>query len=254
MRHGRGKADVDRLVTDAKRAVSSMITGNSPCPIRPRSTARPPLLTASCSGPRPVSRREAGRAYDGVVAGTNHRFGRAHELALAFLADAYEGVATPAGKGLPHAQSVAEVLAANGYDAQVQLVALLHDVVEDTSCTVSDVGAIFGNTVAEMVGTLSEDGTVTSYARRKRALREKIAAAGRPVVDVALADKIAILRHAQMSGTTVPKRKLAHYQATLELAAATDEGPRLRPQLEALLAAVSGSAGNTRLRGADAAR
>ena len=184
-------------------------------------------------------------SYDGVVDGAGYRSGRGEERALAFLADAYEGVATPAGKGLEHARAVADVLSVNGYDEQLQLVALLHDVVEDTSREVSDVRAAFGGDVAAMVQALSEDATVAPYARRKRALRETIAAAGRPVVDVALADKIAILRHAQLTGTKVPKRKLAHYRATLALAAAADEAPRLRPELEALLATFPGPSDDT---------
>ena len=179
------------------------------------------------------------------MAGTGHRLGQGHALALAFLVDAYHGVVTPAGKGLPHAHAVAQVLRENGYDERLQLVALLHDVVEDTAREVSDLRSPFGNTVAEMVGTLTEDATITAYARRKRALREKIAAAGTPVVDVALADKIAILRHAHRTGARVPKRKLAHYRATLALAAAANEAPRLRAELEALLATYPRPSGQT---------
>ena len=170
------------------------------------------------------------------MAGTGHRLGQRHKFALAFLVDSYDGVVTPAGKGLPHAQAVADVLCEHSYDERLQLVALLHDVVEDTACKVSDLRSRFGNAVAEMVGTLTEDETITAYARRKRVLREKIATAGAPVVDVALADKIAILRHAQRTGAKVPKRKLDHYRATLALAAAANQAPRLRAELEALLA------------------
>ena len=53
--------------------------------------------------------------------------------AIAFLIDADgEGVRTTAGKGLPHAQAVADTLRDAGYDQRVQVVGLLHDVVEDT--------------------------------------------------------------------------------------------------------------------------
>ena len=54
------------------------------------------------------------------------------ERAIAFLIDAYEGVRTAPGKGLPHAQAVADILRDAGYDQRVQVVGLLHDVVEDT--------------------------------------------------------------------------------------------------------------------------
>ena len=166
---------------------------------------------------------------------TDFRLGRDGELALAFLADAYDGVVTPAGKGLEHARAVAAVLAEHGYEEHLQLVGLLHDVVEDTRREVDDVRAVFGEPVAAMVAALSEDDTIAGYGRRKRALREQIAGAGPPVVDVALADKIAILRYAQQNATGVPKRKLAHYRATLALATASGHGTRLRAELTALL-------------------
>jgi len=170
------------------------------------------------------------------VTSTSDRLGRSGELALAFLAEAYDGVRTRPGKGLEHARAVADVLRENGYDERVQLVALLHDVVEDTPREVADVRAAFGDAVAEMVRILSEDPDITAYPKRKRALREQIAAAGAPVVDVALADKIAILRYGRRTGTKVPKRKLEHYRGTLALAAAANEAPGLRSELEALLA------------------
>jgi hypothetical protein len=66
----------------------------------------------------------------------------------------------------------------------------------------------FGDEVAEMVDALTEDDAVTHCFPRKRALR--VASAGSPVVDVALADKIATLRHAVITGTRVTPRKLAH--------------------------------------------
>jgi (p)ppGpp synthase/HD superfamily hydrolase len=171
------------------------------------------------------------------VAGSGTGLDRRRATALAFLAEAYDGVRTPRGKGLEHAHAVADILRGDGYGEQLQLVALLHDVVEDTDRSTGDVRAAFGDEVADMVQTLTEDETITSYGPRKRELREKIAAAGSPLVDVALADKIAILRHAALTGARVPKRKLAHYRATLALETAQEDRPRLCAELERLLAA-----------------
>ena len=53
--------------------------------------------------------------------------------------DAYDGVSVRPGKGLPHAQAVADVLRRAGSDERAQLLALLHDVVEDTPRTIDDV-------------------------------------------------------------------------------------------------------------------
>ena len=105
------------------------------------------------------------------------------------------------GKGLPHAQAVADVLRRAGYDEDTQILALLHDVVEDTPRTVDDVRDAFGEPMAAMVGALTEDPSIKRYAQRKRDLRARTVAAGSPVVDVAVADKIASLRHALLTGS-----------------------------------------------------
>jgi (p)ppGpp synthase/HD superfamily hydrolase len=140
------------------------------------------------------------------------------------------------GKGLPHTQAVADILRRAGADERTQVVGLLHDVVEDTPRTVDDVRDDFGEAVATMVGALTEDATIRHYAQRKRALRGKIVAAGSPVVDVAIADKIATLRHARMTASPVSDRKLRHYRTTLQLALAAGLATGLCRQLEDLLA------------------
>ena len=152
-----------------------------------------------------------------------------------FLTAAYDGVSTLPGKGVPHAEAVAEILRANGEDERTQLVGLLHDVVEDTRYGVEDVRAAFGDDIAEMVAALTEDPLITHYFPRKRALRNKVAAMGPPVVEVSLADKIASLHYAQSSGTPVTARKLAHYRATLDLATSDGVAHGLTRQLTDLL-------------------
>jgi hypothetical protein len=54
-------------------------------------------------------------------------------------------------------------------------------------------------------------------------------------VDVALADKIATLRHALLTDTPVPERKRHHYRATLEIAREARVDAALCQQLEQLL-------------------
>ena len=159
---------------------------------------------------------------------------RAH--AIAFLIDAYRGVRTKPGKGLPHAQAVANILHEAGYDGNVVLAALLHDVVEDTHRTVDDVEREFGHATARLVARLTEDETIRGYGQRKQGLRDQLQAAGSPAVDIALADKIATMRHAALTGLRVRPRKLDHYRATLQLAGNANIAPRLRAELEPLLA------------------
>jgi (p)ppGpp synthase/HD superfamily hydrolase len=169
-----------------------------------------------------------------MAALTSSRAPRAE--AIAFLIDAYEGVGVGPGKGLPHAQAVADVLRRAGYDEGTQVLALLHDVVEDTPHTIDDVRDGFGGPIADMVGALTEDPSLRRYAQRKRDLRSRSIAAGSPVVDVALADKIASLRHALVTRTKVSDRKLRHYAVMLELALTASLAPGLCKQLDELIA------------------
>jgi len=161
---------------------------------------------------------------------------RAH--AIAFLLDAYDGVPTEPGKGLPHAQAVADVLREFGYDAAVQLVALLHDVVEDTERSVADVQMHFGDEVAQRVAELTEDGGITRYGDRKLALRDQLQAAGSPILDIAVADKIASLNHALITRTRIRARKLDHYRAVLQLGRDGGVPVAMRRHAEGLLDAV----------------
>jgi (p)ppGpp synthase/HD superfamily hydrolase len=133
------------------------------------------------------------------------------------LDDAYRGVRVKAGKGAAHARTVARVLRDAGCPEAVQVAGLLHDIVEDTDHTVADVRRRFGATVAGLVAAVTEDDTIRDYRARKRALRAQIAAAGPAAIDIALADKVATLTHALDSGTRLPRRKLAHYEATIAL-------------------------------------
>jgi (p)ppGpp synthase/HD superfamily hydrolase len=157
--------------------------------------------------------------------------------AIAFLIDAYEGVRTAPGKGLPHAQAVADILRDAGYDERAQVAALLHDVVEDTPRSLQDVRDEFGETIAAMVQALTEDDSIRSYAQRKRELRAQVIGAGTTVMNIALADKIASLQHARITATRVRRRKLAHYDATLQLAVAAGADEALSRRVAELLEA-----------------
>jgi (p)ppGpp synthase/HD superfamily hydrolase len=156
--------------------------------------------------------------------------------ALNFATDAYSGVVARPGKGLPHARAVADILARGGADDTTVAAALLHDVVEDTALTVEDVRAAFGDQVALMVDALTEDDSIKRYAQRKRTLRARIAAADPAVMDIAVADKVASLRHAGATATSISHRKLSHYRATLRLAQAAGASAGLVGELDRLLA------------------
>jgi hypothetical protein len=90
-----------------------------------------------------------------------------------------------------------------------------------------------------LVAALTEDDDIERYTQRKHALRKQIEAAGSPVVDIAVADKIATLRHAVVTGTKISKRKLTHYRAVLELGEAAGAPERLSDELAELLAEIA---------------
>jgi hypothetical protein len=160
--------------------------------------------------------------------------------AIDFLLEAYDGVPVRPGKGLPHAQAVADILRDAGADEHTQIAGLLHDVIEDTPRGIEDVRAVFGDTLAAMVDALTEDPRIDRYEERKRMLRARIAAASQHgVMDVALADKIATLHHAAMTGTVISRRKLAHYRATLRLGVGADAAAPLTTELTRLLIATN---------------
>jgi (p)ppGpp synthase/HD superfamily hydrolase len=154
------------------------------------------------------------------------------------LVEAYRGVDVKPGKGAAHARAVAEVLRGAGYPPAVQVAGLLHDVVEDTAWTIRDVRARFGDPVAAVVAALTEDAAIREYRPRKRALREQIARAVSPAIDVALADKIATLRYVLHRGARLPRRKRAHYAATAAMAAEAAGHTVLVTEVVALLALV----------------
>ena len=73
-------------------------------------------------------------------------------------------------------------------------------------------------------------------AQRKRSLRAQVIGSGTTVMDIALADKIATLQHARITSSRVRRRKLAHYDATLQLAVAAGADEALCRRVAELLA------------------
>jgi guanosine-3',5'-bis(diphosphate) 3'-pyrophosphohydrolase len=94
-----------------------------------------------------------------------------------------------------HVAAVALVLDRAGFEEDVVIAGLLHDVVEDTGATLEDVAARFGPAVAEIVGHCSEvkfdaTGNKRPWIDRKRDHLESIADAPLTARAVILADKL----------------------------------------------------------------
>lgn len=81
-----------------------------------------------------------------------------HE-AIMFAVKAHKGQ-TRKGNDIPyiyHPMEVLQILTEMGCDEDVKIAGVLHDTVEDTDTTIDDIKAIFGESVAALVGGHTED-------------------------------------------------------------------------------------------------
>lgn len=119
------------------------------------------------------------------------------ERALRWAAERHHGQ-TRRGSGVPyfeHVVGVALILDRVGFDDDVVIAGLLHDVVEDTEATLDDVRGLFGPAVAEIVAHCSEvklddQGRKRPWIDRKRDHLAALADAPTPARGVILADKL----------------------------------------------------------------
>jgi len=120
---------------------------------------------------------------------------------VATLAEAVEFAAARHGgqqrkTGVPYLEHLLEALqvlvqGAGVTSPDVLVAAVLHDVVEDTPCTLADVGAEFGPRVAELVGwvTIPVPGPGESRSAARQAYLRRLRDAPRDAVLVKLADR-----------------------------------------------------------------
>ncbi len=90
---------------------------------------------------------------------------------------AHAGQVRNGSGGMPyieHPVAVAARLGDHGYGEEVLAAALLHDVVEDSETTVEELREPFGERVAELVGALSDDGSIDDYRQRKDEHRARV--------------------------------------------------------------------------------
>lgn len=102
---------------------------------------------------------------------------------------------------------------------------LLHDAIEDSDATTEDLRERFGDRVARLVESLSDDPTIEDKRERKAALREQVSEAGRDAQAIFAADKVAKARELRAKLTRDPsarddediKLRLEHYDRSLEM-------------------------------------
>lgn len=113
--------------------------------------------------------------------------------ALTLAREAHAGQIRNGSGGMPyieHPQAVAALLAEHGFGDEVLAAALLHDVVEDSETTVEELRERFGEPVAGLVDTLSDDESIADYRERKDEHRGRVAAADGDAFAIYGADKL----------------------------------------------------------------
>jgi guanosine-3',5'-bis(diphosphate) 3'-pyrophosphohydrolase len=138
--------------------------------------------------------------------------------AVAFAAGQHGSQRRPTGAPyLEHLLETLEVLAcgAGVTDPDLLRAAVLHDVVEDTACTLTQVAAWFGPRVAELVGwvTIPAPGPGQDKAAAKEAYLQGLRHAPRDAILVKLADRAS---NVQTLRNLAPERQRAYYAQTIE--------------------------------------
>ena len=103
----------------------------------------------------------------------------------------------------PHAAAVAMILDRAGFDEDVVIAGLLHDVVEDTAATFADIAERFGPVVVELVRQCSEIKTDAQGRKRPWIDRKR--------------DHLATLAHASMAARAVILADKLHNLMSIEL-------------------------------------
>jgi hypothetical protein len=129
-----------------------------------------------------------------------------------------------------HPLEVASLVYSVGAGDQLIAAGAMHDLIEKTNATATDLRKRFGPRIAGLVLAVSDDDQITVYAHRKAALRQQVADAGDEALTLFAADKISKLRELRREAAVDPKggatpgrvrelraRRLRHYQDSLAL-------------------------------------
>ncbi len=150
------------------------------------------------------------------------------QAAIAFARERHEGQArwVDGGPFIAHPLEVAALLYQVGASDRVIAAGALHDTIERTSVTASELRRRFGRSIAALVAAVSEDPRIPRYAARKAALREQVAAAGEEALTLFAADKVSKVRELRQltSANAVGARRIArrglrltHYRQCLRM-------------------------------------
>ena len=137
------------------------------------------------------------------------------------------------GDGTPfilHALEVGSLLRDAGAPDHVIAAGVMHDVIEKTPVTASELQASFGPRITALVLAVTDDERITGYAKRKAALRRQVAGAGDEALSLFAADKLSKLRELRRETATernpgstararsaLRSRRVNHYRRSLAL-------------------------------------
>jgi len=144
-----------------------------------------------------------------------------------------------------HPLEVASLLHEVGGCDELVAAGVLHDTIEKTTASASDLRKRFGRRVAELVLAVTEDKRIKDYAKRKAALREQVARADDEALMLFAADKLAKARELRGRAAPPPRRRLTHYRQSLKLLEARMPDFALTSQLAAELGRTPEMVGKT---------
>jgi (p)ppGpp synthase/HD superfamily hydrolase len=148
-----------------------------------------------------------------LPAATCNAVGDAVTFALRFHGDQKRPTGAPYGEHLLEALEVL-VRGAGVSDQDVLCAAVLHDVVEDTPCTIGGVRAAFGDRVADMVGWVTKPDTEEGADKKvvKEAYLKRLAGAPDDAILVKLADRAS---NVQTLRNLRPSKQREYYAQTV---------------------------------------
>lgn len=118
---------------------------------------------------------------------------------------------------IAHPIEVARLLHEAGADERLVAAGLLHDTIEKTDTSASELHGRFGPEITSLVLTVTEDQRIRGYRARKAALREQVARAGNEALLLFAADKLSKARELQLGPRAGEPARVDHYRRCLAL-------------------------------------
>ena len=120
-----------------------------------------------------------------------------------------------------HPLEVAQLLRGRGYPDRVVAAGVLHDLVEDTNVSLTELEQRFGAEVAGLVRAVSDPPGGGDFAQRKARLRDAVERANANAAAVFAADKVAKVRELRLGVArcrrAIDADRLDHYWASLTM-------------------------------------